>query len=77
MEHIGSSEVLKVLVDSSGKSRRQISRELGRFDTYIQTTLGKQTVPGLSVTSQICKLCGYELVLREKETGNERVIDPS
>lgn len=76
MEHIDVERVLKMVVDSSGKSRQQVSSELGRFRTYIQTTLGKKTVPGLAVTAQICDVCGYDLVLVNRKTDERFLVDP-
>lgn len=59
-------EILRHMVASSGKSYRQIARELGRSESFISATIAQGSCPRLDTFAGIAKACGYELVLRSE-----------
>ena len=56
-------QILRHMVASSGKSYRQIARELGRSESFISATIAQGSCPRLDTFAGIAKACGYELVL--------------
>ena len=51
------------MIRGSGKSRRQVSMEMGRNEGYVSTTVQTRARPRVDVLVEIAKACGYELQL--------------
>lgn len=51
------------MVDASGKSGVQVSREIGRSDNYLWSMLRNGTMPGLDLFVAIARACGYSVEL--------------
>lgn len=51
------------MVDASGKSGVQVSREIGRSDNYLWSMLRNGTMPGVDLFVAIAKACGYSVEL--------------
>ena len=52
-------QILRHMVASSGKSYRQIARELGRSESFISATIAQGSCPRLDTFAGIAKACGY------------------
>lgn len=61
------------LVAMSGKSAIEVSREMGRADTYVSMTISRKSVPRLDTFAELAAACGYEVVLRG--SGGEIAIE--
>jgi IS30 family transposase len=61
------TEALKRMVALSGKSNREISRDLGRAESFVSATLARGARPRIDTYARMAEVCGYELVLRSKE----------
>ena len=61
-------DCIKRMVEGSGKSARQVSRDLGRASTYLGTTITHKADVGASNVARIANLLGWRLVLvRDKD----------
>lgn len=58
---------LEEMVDRSGKSRRQISLEIGRHPTYVTSLLHSGSCPQVDTFAAIARSCGCQIVLRFPE----------
>lgn len=56
-----STEFLRHAVAMSGKSARQVSRDIGRADTFVSSTLGKGSDLGLKTLTAVADATGYKL----------------
>lgn len=61
-------ECIKAMLDSSDKSARQVSRELGRSATYLSATFASGSDVGCSNAAKIASRLGWKLVFRKGET---------
>lgn len=64
-------QALYKIVESSGKSRIQVSSELGRSRNYITNYFVNDMNPGADTLAQIADVCGWDMVLRNRSTGEE------
>lgn len=71
-----SREVLRYVVNQSGKSQRAISIELGKVPTYISATFTQGSIPTIETLANIANVCGYDLALINRATGETIAIDP-
>ena len=69
-------KVLPAVVKGSGKSMQSISLEMNRVRTYLANTIKKQAVPRADILAEIADTCGYDLILRNRSSGDEIIIDP-
>ena len=71
---MNADQAINQMIESSGKSRRRVSQDIGRHPNFITVTLNKGSVPRADTLAAIAGATGYELVLRGN--GDEIVIDP-
>lgn len=60
-------DVLRAMVEQSGKSQRLISVEIGRHPTYVASLLHGGSYPQIDTFASIAKACGCEVVVRFPE----------
>lgn len=65
---------ISAMCNGSGMSRIQISRKMGRADTYIQGMFVRRSTPSGDILAEIAAVCGYQLQLVGH--GETIVIDP-
>lgn len=56
-------DLVRYLVEKSGKSASRVSREIGRTSGYIGSIVHRGTIPSAGVLADIAAACGYKLVL--------------
>lgn len=66
--------VIRYMVDTCGKSQREISRDMGKSDTYIGSSLAQGSKPTLDLVARVAKATGYRLMLQD-EAGTLFPID--
>lgn len=69
-------EIIKAVVSDSGYSQRQISLSIGRKQHYIASYISKERVPSIELMAEISDACGCDLIVRNRNNGNEYIIDP-
>ena len=52
------------MVETSGKSTRQIAREIGRSDSFVRTTIAQGSRPRIDTFVLIANACGYEVAVK-------------
>ena len=72
-----SKEALRYIIGRSGKPKTKISLELGKTSGYINAYLSIGRTPGMDVFASIADVCGYDLLLVNRETGETIPIDPT
>ena len=58
-----ANDAMRHIIKKSGSSQRQVSRDLGRADTYISARLVTGAEPSCALMSDIARACGYSLQL--------------
>lgn len=56
-------DCIKQMIEASGKSARQVSRDLGRSPNYLGATFANGSDVGASNVARIARLLGWRLVL--------------
>ena len=64
-------ECIKHMVDESGKSARQVSRDLGRSPNYLGATFANGSDVGASNAARIARLLGWRLAF-VRDDGDSR-----
>ena len=73
-DYMQSQDVIRYMVDTCGKSQREISRDLGKSDTYIGSSLAQGSKPTLDLVARVARATGYRLILEDAD-GNRFPID--
>lgn len=55
------AETVRKVAAQAGKSYMQISKELGRANTYLSSTLNSGRTPSVENYATMLHVCGYEL----------------
>ena len=63
-------------INASGLTKRDISRTLGREQSYVGTIIAKGNVPSTSNYASILDVCGFDLIMRRRDDGTETLIEP-
>lgn len=78
---MNASDAMRKMIETSGKSGRQVAREIGRSDSFVSSTLAQGVCPRADTLAKVANACGYELVIvpadvasRLTETSNGIVI---
>ena len=69
-------DAMRRTISTSGKSNRDIAREMGKSPTYLSSTLTRGSIPSIATAATIADACGYDLALVNRATGERIVIDP-
>lgn len=56
-------DCIRQMIEASGKSARQVSRDLGRSPNYLGATFANGSDVGASNAARIARLLGWRLVL--------------
>jgi len=62
-----ASEALRRMIRMSGKSNRQISREIGKADSFVSASLAQGVRPRIDTFARIAEACGYEVLVRSAD----------
>ena len=65
-----ANEAMRLIIESSGKSGRQVAREIGRSESFISSSLAQGVCPRADTLARVASACGYELVLIPKPEGD-------
>lgn len=66
--HVSPTGAIQAAVEHSGKSKRQVSRDIGRTDSFLAVMTSKGHVPNADLMAHVAKACGMELQLTDGET---------
>ena len=68
-------KIARHVVRSSGLSDKKAANKAGRGDRGFDPYIYEQHEPSLSVLATICDACEYDLLVRNRNTGEETIID--
>ena len=71
-----SNELLQEMIRSRNLSKRKVSEMLGRSRDYTSRMIAGKVSPKASTLAEYGEVLGYDLILRDRETGTEIPIDP-
>lgn len=57
-----ASDAIRAMIKESGKSARQVSREIHRAETFISASLAQSSCPRSDTLVKIAAACGYKIV---------------
>ena len=60
---MNASDAMRRMIETSGKSGRQVAREIGRSDSFVSSTLAQGVCPRADTLARIAEVCGYEIVI--------------
>lgn len=69
-------DIIAAIVGDSGKSGYQLSHEMGMSHGYISQKVAAGSPPNTETIAAICAATGHEVVIRNRKTGHEIIIDP-
>ena len=67
---------IRTVLDDSGLSRRAAAAAIHRSPTFLASYISKNKIPSISLMAEICAATDNELLIRNKTTGRELIIDP-
>jgi DNA-binding phage protein len=63
---VDANDAMRLIIESSGKSGRQVAREIGMSESFISSSLAQGVCPRADTLAHVAHVCGYELVLIPK-----------
>ena len=60
---MGVGEAIRRMMEVSGMNAVEVSRAIGRSDTYVSTTLSKGSIPQVNTLAAMAEAMGFELAL--------------
>lgn len=64
------------IIQESGLSKLDIAKSMGKNPNFVYALVNKQTDPSYRTLVSIADTCGYDLLLRNRVSNNEIIIDP-
>jgi len=71
-----SNEILRAICEDAGIPMSRASVLSGRSALFIARYLSESKSPGTNVLAEICNATNHDLLVRNRTTGREIVIDP-
>lgn len=71
-----ADDVLRAMVDDCDLPYMRISQKMGRSKLYIGSYLSKKQKPNIELMAEIGDATGHDLLVRNRTTGREIIIDP-
>lgn len=71
-----SEDIVREVVSDSGKSMYRVSLDMGKSRLYIAQVVHARRLPTIRTMAEICDATGHDLLVRNRTTGREIIIDP-
>lgn len=71
-----AEDVLREMVHDCDLSQREISKRMGRSHLYVASYVSKKQKPNIELMAEIGDVTGHDLLIRNRRTGREIIIDP-
>lgn len=68
---MNANDAMRKMIEMSGKSGRQVAREIGRSESFVSSSLAQGVRPRADTLARVAQACGYELVAIPKDAANE------
>lgn len=73
---MNSVEVARAMADRSGKTRDELSRDMGRSSSYVRALLARGSDLSTSTLSALADACGYQLIVAPRGSGEPFEVEP-
>lgn len=73
---MSSVEIIRDLFGRGKASTIDVSRQIGRSDGFIANYISTKRAPSTDLFAEIVDALGYDLIMRNRETGEETIIKP-
>ena len=71
-----ATDVIRAVVNDCPMSMRKVSASMGRSQMFLGTYVSRGMLPNIELMSEIADTTGHDLLLRNRSSGNEIIIDP-
>ena len=71
-----SDEYIRAISRSSGLSQYELSKRMGRSKSYVSVYLANGISPRIGLAAEIADAAGCDLLVRNRETGEEEIVEP-
>lgn len=68
--------IVPSIVKASGRSTIEISESLGRSRGYLSAYIANKRTPNIRLLTELGDELDYDLLLRNRKSGEEIIIDP-
>ena len=60
---VNANDAMRAMIETSGKSGRQVAREIGRSESFVSSTLAQGVCPRADTLARVAEACGYKIVI--------------
>ena len=77
---MNANDAMRAMIEASGKSGRQVAREIGRSESFVSSTLAQGVCPRADTLARVAEACGYKIVIVPKDValnlldGSDRIV---
>ena len=77
---VNANDAMRAMIETSGKSGRQVAREIGRSESFVSSTLAQGVCPRADTLARVAEACGYKIVIVPKDValnlldGSDRIV---
>ena len=72
---MNANDAMRAMIESSGKSGRQVAREIGRSESFVSSTLAQGVCPRTDTLARVAEACGYKIVIVPQDVANSLADD--
>ena len=72
---MNANDAMRTMIETSGKSGRQVAREIGRSESFVSSTLAQGVCPRADTLARVAEACGYEIVIIPKDVARNLMDD--
>ena len=64
---MNANDAMRAMIEASGKSGRQVAREIGRSESFVSSTLAQGVCPRADTLARVAEACGYKIIAVPKD----------
>ena len=72
---MNANDAMRAMIEASGKSGRQVAREIGRSESFVSSTLAQGVCSRADTLARVAEACGYEIVIVPKNVAGNLADD--
>ena len=73
---MNANAAFNTIVETSGLKKVEISKLIGKHPNQVSAMITNKNLPRTDTFANIANVCGWDLLARNRTTGEEIVIDP-
>lgn len=71
-----AKDIIRGIVGDAGMTITQASVKAGRSQLFLSSYASRGRIPSVELMAEICDATGHDLLIRNRKTGREIIIDP-